>query len=116
MHKTQIKENQAKNTKPDLKNDKGEWICRKMVKTVKYQMLNFHFFFQTLKLRLKLTLRCVKKCTLTFNTREDLEHHKKTFAHWRCEFCEINFMKGPELTKHERDPQCKLYDCPGIKK
>ena len=46
MHKTQIKENQAKNTKPDLKNDKGEWICRKMVKTVKYQMLNFHFFFK----------------------------------------------------------------------
>ena len=44
MHKTQIKENQAKNTKPDLKNDKGEWICRKMVKTVKYQMFNFHFF------------------------------------------------------------------------
>ena len=31
MHKTQIKENQAKTTKPDLKNDKGEWICRKMV-------------------------------------------------------------------------------------
>ena len=44
MHKTKIKENQAKITKPDLKNDKGEWICRKMVKTVKYQMLNFHFF------------------------------------------------------------------------
>ena len=53
MHKTQIKENQAKNTKPDLKNDKGEWICRKMVKTVKSQF-KFSFFFSNSELTIKI--------------------------------------------------------------